>query len=117
MTPQVDFWKIKLVCQIVIIGFSAAFCTYIVQDLNTQAIIGLYVAQKYQVLEIFDILLLLSKMVFVQTSSSAEMEPYCAKSVLLNLVHEHELRITSFTTDRSTSVKTAVRLIIKDFVQ
>ena len=45
------------------------------------------------------------------------MEPYCAKSVLLNLVHEHELRITSFTTDRSTSVKTAVRLIFKDFVQ
>ena len=32
-----------------ILGFSAAFCTYIVQDLNTQAIIGLYVAHKYQV--------------------------------------------------------------------
>ena len=30
-------------------GFSAAFCTYIVQDLKSQAIIGLYVAQKYQV--------------------------------------------------------------------
>ena len=39
------------------------------------------------------------------------MEPYCAKTVILNLIHEHKLRITSLTTDRSTSVKTAIRLI------
>lgn len=39
------------------------------------------------------------------------MEPYCVKTVLLNLVQEHQLQISSLTTDRSTSVKTAIRLI------
>ena len=37
------------------------------------------------------------------------MEPFCAKTVLLNLAKEHGLEIASLTTDRSTSVKTALR--------
>lgn len=71
-------------------GFSASYCTYIVQDLYTQAIVGLYVAHKNQV------------------HSSSEMEPFAVKTLLLNLMHEHKLKIYSITTDRSSSVKTAI---------
>ena len=31
-------------------GFTASYCTYTVQDLKTQAIVGIYVAHKNQVL-------------------------------------------------------------------
>ena len=71
-------------------GFTAAYCTYTVQDLRTQAIVGIYVAHKNQV------------------KSSSEMEPFAAKTLLLNLAVEHSLQITSITTDRSSSVKTAI---------
>merc|ERR1719154_21500 len=71
-------------------GFTAAYCTYTVQDLHSNAVIGLYVAHKHQV------------------KSSAEMEPFCCKTLLLNLAWEHELKISSFTTDRSSSVKTVL---------
>ena len=37
------------------------------------------------------------------------MEPYCCKTLLLNLAHEHQVRMTSFTTDRSSSVKSVLR--------
>ena len=29
-------------------GFTAGYCTYTIQDLSSNAIVGLYVAQKYQ---------------------------------------------------------------------
>jgi hypothetical protein len=32
-----------------VLGFTAAFCTYTVQDLKTEAIVGIYVAHKNQV--------------------------------------------------------------------
>ena len=56
--------------------------------------IGLYVAHKHQV------------------KASSDMEPYSCKSLLLNLAHEHKIKMTSFTTDRSSSVKTVMRLNI-----
>ena len=71
-------------------GFSAAYCTYVVQDLKTKEIIGMYIAHKYQ------------------TKSSSNMEPFAAKSLILNLVKEHHLPITSVTTDRSSTVKAAL---------
>ena len=37
------------------------------------------------------------------------MEPFSAKTLLLNLACEHGLKISSFTTDRSSSVKTVLR--------
>ena len=40
------------------------------------------------------------------------MEPFAAKTLLLNLAHEHSLQVTSITTDRSSSVKTAIRLLL-----
>ena len=45
----------------------------------------------------------------IKVSSSAEMEPYSCKTLLLNLACEHGLKINSFTTDRSSSVKTVLR--------
>ena len=53
-----------------------------------------------------------------KVKSSSEMEPFAAKTLLLNLAHEHRLQITSVTTDRSSSVKTAIRfsLILVDLV-
>ena len=45
------------------------------------------------------------------------MEPFCAKTVLLNLAKEHGLEIASLTTDRSTSVKTALRSAKHAFIQ
>ena len=52
-------------------------------------------------------------MKYIQVKSSAEMEPYSAKSLLLNLAHEHKIQMTSFTTDRSSSVKTVLRSVLK----
>ena len=46
----------------------------------------------------------------LKVKSSPEMEPFAAKTLLLNLAHEHRLQVTSVTTDRSSSVKTAIRL-------
>ena len=46
---------------------------------------------------------------YIQVKSSAEMEPYSCKTLLLNLAHEHGVKMTSFTTDRSSSVKTVLR--------
>ena len=76
---------------ILYLGYTAAYCTYTVQDLTTQAVVGLYVAQKTQV------------------KSSSDMEPYAAKTILLNLANEHGLQTASLTTDRSSSVKTVIR--------
>ena len=73
------------------IGFTAAYCTYTVQDLRNKSVVGLYVAQKHQV------------------NSSSEMEPYSCKTLLLNLAWEHGLQMDSFTTDRSTTIKTLLR--------
>jgi len=68
-------------------GFSAAYCTYSVQSLVTKKIISLWVAAKHVV------------------KSSAAMEPYAAKTVLRSLVFDHHLHPDSFTTDRSSSMK------------
>ena len=61
------------------------------QDEGSGAVIGLYVANKYQV------------------KSSAEMEVYGCKTVLLNLAWEYDLKIDAFTTDRSSTIKTLLR--------
>ena len=91
------------------LGFTAAYCTYTVQDLKTQAIVGIYVAHKNQVFCSSYLYNLLKK--YLKVKSSSEMEPFSAKTVLLNLAEEHDLKTTSLTTDRSSSVKTAVRLV------
>ena len=71
-------------------GFTACYCTYTIQDLESNAIIGLYVAQKQQV------------------KSSAEMEPYACKTLLMHLAWDHDLFVDTFTTDRSTSIKSMI---------
>ena len=71
-------------------GFTAGFCTYTVQDLRSNAIIGLYVAQKYQV------------------KSSADMEPFACKTILMHLAWDHDLAVDTFTTDRSTTIKSMI---------
>ena len=38
------------------------------------------------------------------------MEPLAAKSIVVNLVVEHELEIDSLTTDRSSDLKVMMRL-------
>ena len=68
-------------------GFTASFCTYTIQDLETKAVVALFVAYKHQVM------------------SSSEMEVFSCKTLLLNLVREHLIIINSFTTDRSSSIK------------
>ena len=44
--------------------------------------------------------------IYFQVKSSSAMEPFAAKSLLLNLVWDHEMPIHSITTDRSTSMRT-----------
>ena len=92
-------------------GFTAGYCTYTVQDLSSNAIVGLYVAQKYQA-SIFHILpLTIQDQVnndSFQAKSSAEMEPFACKTILLHLALDHQLYIDTFTTDRSTSVKAMI---------
>lgn len=68
-------------------GFSAAYCTYSVQSLDTKKIIAFFVAAKHVV------------------NCSSAMEPYAAKTILRFLVFEHKLMIDSFTTDRSRTMK------------
>ena len=77
--------------RILLIGFTAAICTYTVQDLHSNAVIGLYVAHKHQ------------------CKSSAEMEVYSCKTLLMNLTWEHRVQINTFTTDRSSSIKMLLR--------
>ena len=78
------------------------------QDLDSKKIIGLYVAEKKMVSE-------LSKIyqnqyhLYYQVRYSGEMEPYCAKTVLLQLTHELGLHIDSITTDRSTTMRSMIR--------
>lgn len=69
-------------------GYSASFCTYVIQELLHKRIVAVWVAQKHM------------------TSSSAAMEPFAAKRLLLELTLEHGLFLYSLTTDRSTSMKT-----------
>ena len=72
-------------------GWSARFCTYVIQSLKNNKIIAVWVANKSMV------------------ASSSKMETLAAKSLLLNLVSEHELIIDSFTTDRSSDMRTLMR--------
>ena len=46
-----------------------------------------------------------------QVRYSGEMEPYCAKTILLQLTHELGLQIDSLTTDRSTTMRTMIRTL------
>ena len=48
---------------------------------------------------------------FIQVSYSGEMEPYCAKTVLLHLTHQMGLEVDSITTDRSTTMRSMIRLV------
>ena len=59
-------------------------------DLASSKVIGIWVAHKNMV------------------TSSAEMEPYAAKALLMNLICVHGLSIHSLTTDRSTSMKAMI---------
>merc|ERR1719186_1251879 len=77
-------------------GFSAAYCTYSVQSLKTKKIVATWVAAKHVV------------------KSSAAMEPYAAKTILNNLVFDHNLAIDSMTTDRSTTMKSMLSEFNKD---
>ena len=77
-------------------GFSAMYCTYSVQDLDSKKIVGLYVARKDMV------------------RYSGEMEPYAAKTILLHLTHEFGLKIDSITTDRSTTMRSMIKGLSKE---
>ena len=68
-------------------GFSARYCTYYIMDLADRSILALWVAIKHQV------------------SSSSAMEPYACKTLLLFLVENCKLSISSLTTDRSSNIK------------
>ena len=43
------------------------------------------------------------------TGGSANMEPFAAKSILTSLVTDYSLDIATFTTDRSSSMRTLMR--------
>ena len=47
-------------------------------------------------------------MISFQAKSSADMEPFACKTILLHLALDHQLYIDTFTTDRSTSVKAMI---------
>ena len=47
-----------------------------------------------------------------KVSSSNRMEAFAAKSVLVNLVVEHDLEIYSMTTDRSSDMKVLLTYVI-----
>ena len=70
-------------------GFRARYCNYVIMDLATQKIISYFVAIKHQV-----------------SGGSGAMEPFAAKTCLLSLVTDCKLAIASFTTDRSSTIKT-----------
>ena len=46
----------------------------------------------------------------LKVTSSSKMEPLAAKSLIVNLATEHGLVIDSITTDRSSDLKTMMRL-------
>ena len=46
---------------------------------------------------------------WIQVSSSSKMEVFAAKTLLLNLAWEHGLEIHTFTTDRSSDLKSLLR--------
>ena len=56
-------------------------------DLRDRSIVALWVAIKHQV------------------SSSAAMEPYACKTLLLSLLEDYQVNINSLTTDRSSTIK------------
>ena len=49
---------------------------------------------------------------YTQVKSSGAMEPYAAKTLLKNLVTEHELTPDSLTTDRSSTMKNMIRFFL-----
>ena len=67
-------------------GFSARYCNYVVMDLSTKHILDFFTAIKFQV-----------------KGGSAAMEPFAAKTCLLSLL-EYGVTITSFTTDRCSTI-------------
>jgi len=69
-------------------GFRARYCTYVIMELGTQKIVSFFVAIKHQV-----------------TGGSGAMEPFAAKTLLISLLTDCKLKIASFTTDRSSSIK------------
>ena len=85
------------------------YCTYSVQDLDTKKIIGLYVARKDMVSIHAMSNKTYFKLFYYQVRYSGEMEPYSAKTILLQLTHEFGLVIDSITTDRSTTMRTMIR--------
>ena len=50
------------------------------------------------------------EIITVQVKSSAAMEPYCCKSLLINLQEEFNMTPDSLTTDRSTTMRSMIRL-------
>ena len=68
-------------------GWSAKYCTYVIQALKTKKIVSFMVACKHQV-----------------TGGSSSMEVFALKS-LLNFLHRAGVRIATLVTDRSTSVR------------
>ena len=94
-----------------ILLFSFRYCNYVIMDLATQKIISYFVAIKHQVYKYKyedcknDIILYYQ----VSSGGSGAMEPYAAKTCLLSLVSDCQLQIASFTTDRSSTIKTMMR--------
>ena len=52
---------------------------------------------------------------YTQVKSSGAMEPYAAKTLLKNLVTEHELTPDSLTTDRSSTMKNMIRFFSQKY--
>ena len=77
-------------------GHTACYCTYSIQDSESKAIVALYVAHKNQL------------------KSSAEMEPFSCKILLLQLAIDFFIHITTFTTDRSSSIETILSKLHED---
>ena len=98
-------------------GFTAGFLTYTVQDLSSNAIVGLYVAQKYQASNpnIYVVASLNTRhftQISYQVKSSPDMEPFACKSLIMHLAWDHGLYMDTFTTDRSTSIKAMIGFVI-----
>ena len=69
-------------------GWSAKFCTYVIQALRTKKIVGFMVACKHQ----------------IAIASSSSMEVFALKS-LLNFLQNTGITISALVTDRSSSVR------------
>ena len=105
--------SLSFILLMLILGFSAHYCTYSLQSLETNQILSTWVASKH-VVSVF--LFSIHKLITDQVKSSAAMEPYCCKSLLINLQEEFNLTPDSLTTDRSTTMKSMIRLDVLNFI-